>query len=88
MIVIDRAVDLSTRASSLGYLVVQGDAGGDDAVLDHAKISHAKALVITTEDSDRKLSITLMARSRNPKLKIAVTGANGPRGALSSRGRI
>jgi hypothetical protein len=38
--------------------------------------------VVTTEDPDRKLSITLMAHSRNPKLKIAVTGANSSRGAL------
>ncbi len=82
VVVIDRAVEHSARASTLGHLVVQGDAGADDAVLDHANISHAKALVITTEDSDRKLSITLMARSRNPTLKIAVTGANGARGAL------
>ena len=40
---------------------------------------------MTTEDPDRKLSITLMAHSRNPKLKIAVTGANSPRGALLHR---
>jgi voltage-gated potassium channel len=62
--------------------VVQGDAGVDHAVLDHAKVQQARALVVTTEDPDRKLSITLMAHSRNPKLKIAVTGANSPRGAL------
>jgi hypothetical protein len=82
VVVIDRADDLAVQASSLGYLVVQGDAGVDDAVLDHAKIAQAKVLVVTTEDPDRKLSITLMAHSRNPKLKIAVTGANSSRGAL------
>lgn len=82
VVVIDRAEDLSAQASSLGYLVVQGDAGVDEATLDYAKIEQAKALVVTTEDSDRKLSITLMAHSRNPNLKIAVTGANSPRGAL------
>jgi len=82
VVVIDRADDLAAQASSLGYLVVQGDAGVDDATLDHARIDQAKALVVTTEDSDRKLSITLMAHSRNPKLKIAVTGANSPRGSL------
>ncbi len=82
VVVIDRADDLATQASSLGHLVVQGDAGVDDAVLDHANIAQAKALVVTTEDPDRKLSITLMAHSRNPKLKIAVTGANSSRGAL------
>jgi len=82
VVVIDRADDLVTQASGRGYLVVQGDAGAADAVLDHARIEEAKALVVTTEDPDRKLSITLMAHSRNPKLKIAVTGANSPRGAL------
>jgi voltage-gated potassium channel len=62
--------------------VVQGYAGVDDAVLDHARIAQAKALVVTTEDPDRKLSITLMAHRRNPKLKIAATEANSARGAL------
>jgi voltage-gated potassium channel len=82
VVVIDRADDLVTQASGRGYLVVQGDVGVAHAVLDHARIEEAKALVVTTEDPDRKLSITLMARSRNQKLKIAVTGANSPRGAL------
>src|SRR5271170_475227 len=82
VVIIDRADDLAAQASGLGYLVVQGDAGVDDATLAKARIEQAKALVVTTEDADRKLSITLMAHSRNPKLKIAVTGANSPRGEL------
>jgi voltage-gated potassium channel len=85
VVIIDRGNDLATEASNLGYLVVQGDAGVDDAALDHAGVERAKALVVTTEDPDRKLSITLMAHSRNSKLKIAVTGANKPRGALLHR---
>jgi len=85
VVVIDRGDDLAAQASNLGYLVVQGDAGVDDAALDHARVERAKALVVTTQDPDRKLSITLMAHSRNPKLKIAVTGANSPRGALLHR---
>lgn len=85
VVVIDRGNDLAAQASNLGYLVVQGDAGVDDAALDHARVERAKALVVTTQDPDRKLSITLMAHSRNPKLKIAVTGANSPRGALLHR---
>jgi voltage-gated potassium channel len=82
IVVIERADGLAAQASSLGHLVVQGDAGLDDDALDHAKIEQAKALVVTTEDPDRKLSITLMAHSRNPKLRIAVTGANNSRAAL------
>jgi hypothetical protein len=85
VVVIDRDDDLAAEASNLGYLVVQGDAGVDDAALDHAGVERAKALVVTTDDPDRKLSITLMAHSRNSKLKIAVTGANKPRGALLHR---
>lgn len=82
VVVIERADDLATQASNLGYLVVQGDAGVSDDVLDHSRIEQAKALVVTTENPDRKLSITLMAHSRNAKLKIAVTGASSSRGAL------
>jgi voltage-gated potassium channel len=85
VVIVDRADDLAAQASDLGYLVVQGDAGMDDAVLDQSRVEQARALVVTTEDPDRKLSITLMAHSRNPKLKIAVTGTNSPRGALLNR---
>jgi len=85
VVVIDRDNDLATDASRLGYLVVKGDAGVDDAALDHAGVARAKALVVTTEDADRKLSITLMAHSRNAKLTIAVTGSNSSRGALLQR---
>jgi len=85
VVVIDRSDELAAQASNLGHLVVQGDAGVDDAVLDRSRIEQAKALVVTTEDPDRKLSLTLMAHSRNPNLKIAVTGANSPRGALLHR---
>ena len=63
VVVVDRADDLAAQASDLGYLVVQGDAGVDDAVLDHSGVRRAKALVVTTEDPDRKLSITLMAHA-------------------------
>ena len=85
VVVVDRGDDLAAQASNLGYLVVQGDAGVDDAAHDPARGERARSLVVTTEDPDRKLSITLMAHSRNPKLKIAVTGANSPRGALLHR---
>lgn len=85
VVIIERTDDLATEASNLGYLVVQGDAGVSDDVLDHSRIEQAKALVVTTEDPDRKLAITLMAHSRNARLKIAVTGASSSRGALLQR---
>lgn len=85
VVIIERADNLAAQASNLGFLVVEGDAGVDEAVLDHARVEQAGALVVTTEDPDRNLSLTLMAHSRNPKLKIAVTGADNPRGALLHR---
>ena len=85
VVIVDRADDLAAQASDLGYLVVQGDAGMDDAVLDHSGVERARSLVVTTEDADRNLSITLMAHARNPKLKIAVTGRDEPRGELLRR---
>jgi hypothetical protein len=85
VLVIDRNEELAGNASELGYLVVQGDAGVDEGVLTRARIDTARALVVTTEDADRKLAITLMAHTLNPQLKIAVTGQNSPRGALLQR---
>jgi voltage-gated potassium channel len=82
VVIIDRSDDLSAQASNLGYLVVQGDAGLEDAVFEHSRVEHAKALVVTTEDTDRKLAITLMAHSRHPNLQIAVTGSNNSRAEL------
>jgi voltage-gated potassium channel Kch len=57
----------------------------DDAVLDRSGVERAKALVVTTEDPDRKLSITLLAHSINPTLRIAVTGASSPGAELLHR---
>jgi len=85
VVILEPADDLAGQASDLGYLVVQGDAGVDEAVLDHSGIERARALVVTTQDHDRKLVLTLMAHARNPGLRIAVTGANEPRSALLRR---
>jgi hypothetical protein len=82
VVIVERTDEVAAEASNLGYLVVQGDAGADPVVLEGSRIEQARALVVTTEDPDRKLSITLMAHSCNPKLRISVTGANSPRGAL------
>ena len=82
VVIVERTEEMATQASNLGYLVVQGEAGADPDVLDGARVGQARALVVTTEDPDRKLSITLMAHSCNPKLQISVTGANSPLGAL------
>jgi voltage-gated potassium channel len=82
VVVVERDEDLAAQASTLGYPVVLGDAGADDDVFDRAGVERARALVVTTEDPDRKVAITLIAHARNPALRIAVTGANGKHGAL------
>lgn len=87
VVIIERHDDRAAKASELGYLVVQTDAGTsiDDDELKQAGVNSAKAFVITTEDADRNVALTLMAHALNPKLKIAVTGANRQRGALLHR---
>ena len=85
VVVVERADDLVGQASDLGYLVVQGEAGVDDEILDRSGIERARALVVATEGPDRKLCITLMAHARNPRLRIAVTGTSEPRGTLLRR---
>ena len=82
VVIVELTDELAGQASDLGYLVVQGDAGLDETVLAHSGIGRARGLVITTEEPDRKLALTLMAHTRNPDVKIAVTGSDDPRGAL------
>ena len=85
VLVVDRNAVHADAASELGYLVLRGDAGIDDGVLRKARAASAKALVVTTEEPDRKLAITLIAHTINPKLRIAVTGDNSQRGELLHR---
>jgi voltage-gated potassium channel Kch len=85
VLVVDRDAIRAAQASELGHLVVQGEAGVERGVLDRAGIEHAKALVVTTEDPDRKVAIALMAHTLCPDLRIVVTGRNDPRGALLQR---
>ena len=49
VVVIDRANDLAAQASNLGYLVVQGDAGVDDAALDHAGVEMSASVPVRGE---------------------------------------
>ena len=85
VVIVDRSDEFAGQASEMGYLVVQGDAGIDDKVFDRAGLDRARALMVTTQDPDRNVAITLMAHSRNPALLIAVTGDNRQRGQLLQR---
>jgi len=82
VVIVERNEEMAAEASNLGYLVVQGDAGANPVALEGARVGQARALVVTTDNPDRKLSITLMAHSCNPQLKVLVTGANASRGDL------
>src|SRR5262245_13548447 len=85
VLVIDRDAVQAALASELGHLVVEGDAGVDPDVFNRAGIVRARALVVTADDPDRQIAITLMAHSLQPDLKIVVTGRDDPRGALLER---
>lgn len=85
VLVVERAEESARQAADIGYLVVQGDAGVDDEVFTCAGLARAKSLVVTTEEPDRVLAITLMAHAINPQLAIAVTVPNRARGALLKR---
>lgn len=85
LVVVERDPAMADRASRLGHLVVLGDAGVDDHVFERARLDTARSVVVTTDDADRNVAITLMAHALNPQLRIAVTGQNSARGALLKR---
>ncbi|WP_233800883.1 NAD(P)-binding protein [Paraburkholderia sp. HP33-1] len=64
------------RAADRGHLVVLGSPGDFDDVLELARLEKAKALVVTTPDSNNNLAVTLMAHALNASLPIAVPGEN------------
>ncbi|EEA03859.1 TrkA-N domain protein [Burkholderia sp. H160] len=64
------------QAAERGYMVVLGAPGGFDEVLKHARLDRAKALVVTTPDSNNNLAITLAAHTLNASLPIAAPGEN------------
>lgn len=74
--------DQAGRAADRGHMVVLGSPGVFDNVLKHARLDHARALVVTTPDSNNNLAITLYAHTLNPSLAIVVPGENGLRKGL------
>jgi hypothetical protein len=69
-------------AADRGFMVVLGQPDVFDDVLNHARLEHAKALVVTTPDSNNNLAITLFAHKLNPALTIVVPGENPLRKGL------
>ncbi|AYQ43712.1 MULTISPECIES: potassium channel family protein [Burkholderia] len=68
--------DQADRAADCGHMVVLGSPGAFDDVLKHARLDSAKAMVVTTPDSNNNLAITLLAHTLNDSLAIAVPGEN------------
>jgi voltage-gated potassium channel Kch len=85
VVIIEREHDLVTQASEEGYVVVEGEFGDGDETMKLAGVDRARACVVAYDDADRKLTLTLMVHSVNPKLKIAVTGVNQYRADLLRR---
>jgi len=74
--------DQANRASDHDYMVVIGLPAAFDDVLKGARLDSARALVVTTPDSNNNLAITLLAHTLNPSLPIAVPGENPLRKGL------
>jgi voltage-gated potassium channel Kch len=64
----------ANRAADRGHMVVLGSPGEFDEVLKHARLEKARALVVTTPDSNNNLAVTLVAHTLNASLAIAVPG--------------
>ncbi len=85
VVVIERSDANAALASDMGFVVVQGDAGHDDGVMQKAKIDTARALFVTTEEPSRNLALTLAAHTLNPQLRIIVTGETERWGEMMRR---
>ncbi|MBE2260294.1 MAG: NAD-binding protein [Rhodobacteraceae bacterium] len=85
VLIVDRDPTNSALASNLGYLVVETDIGHEEDAIKRLGLDKAKAIVVTTEDQDRKIAVTLIVHTLNPKVKIVSTGANRDRANLLHR---
>ncbi|MFC0402300.1 potassium channel family protein [Paraburkholderia rhizosphaerae] len=73
---------LADLAAEHGHLVILGSLETFDDALRRARLDSAKALVVTTPDSDANLAATLLASSLNRSLPIVVPGENDLRKTL------
>lgn len=80
VVIVDVMSSAVTTAADRQFVGVLGAAEEEDT-LKAAGVERAKAMVITTEDATRKLTITLMARAFNAGLYITTVGDDQRRGA-------
>jgi voltage-gated potassium channel len=74
-VVIDVNPQSVAAAVEIGALVVQGD-GTEDAHLETAGLSHARALVASADSDEKNLYITLSARAARPDLFIVARASD------------
>jgi len=74
-VVVDTNAESIAAAEALGALVVHGD-GTDDADLERAGLSRARALVASADSDEHNLYITLSARAARPELQIVARASN------------
>lgn len=80
VLVADQA--LADRAADRGNLVILAAPDECDAALSRARLDSAKALIVTSPDSDANLAVTLISRTLNRTLPIIVPGENDLRKTL------
>jgi voltage-gated potassium channel len=74
-VVIDRNPDSIATAVALGVAAIDGD-GTEDADLERAGLSHARALVASADSDEMNLFITLSARAARPDLFIVARASD------------
>lgn len=74
-VVIDHGAESIAVARQLGAVVVEGD-GTEDADLERAGLSHARALVASADSDEINLFITLSARAARPDLFIVARASD------------
>ncbi len=74
-LVVDPGVAASRYAEERGYLHVQGDAT-EDAVLERARVGHARGMIVTTANDATNMYIVLSGRVLNPSLYIVSRAAD------------
>ena len=75
IVVIDRDPERLERARSVGCSVMIGDATRD-RILDDAKVTHAKAMIVSAGRDDTSILVTLTARRLAPGLPISIAVRN------------
>jgi voltage-gated potassium channel len=74
-VVVDPGPAAARHAEEHRYLFLEGDAT-DDAVLERARVRHARGLIVTTDNDATNMYVVLSARVLNPELYIVSRAAD------------